>query len=65
MKEHCQRLEDEIRDLKLDNIVKEAKIRNWRAIERNSFSSHVENLKELQNGVSRPSAGIHFKFVMN
>uniref|UniRef100_A0A0N5AWR8 NUDE_C domain-containing protein n=1 Tax=Syphacia muris TaxID=451379 RepID=A0A0N5AWR8_9BILA len=53
--EHCQRLEDEIRDLKLDNSVKDAKIRNWRTIERNALSSHPDDIKAYHNSVLKSS----------
>ncbi|KHN79909.1 Nuclear distribution protein nudE-like 1 [Toxocara canis] len=55
--EQCQRLEDEIRDLKLDNTVKDTKIKNWQLVDKNpSLTLRGEKQKEFgKNGLIKLS----------
>uniref|UniRef100_F1KZT5 Nuclear distribution protein nudE-like protein n=1 Tax=Ascaris suum TaxID=6253 RepID=F1KZT5_ASCSU len=60
LKEQCQRLEDEIRDLKLDNTVKDAKIKSWHIVDKKPvLSVRTEKQKEFgKNGITKlPTAG--------
>ncbi|VDK48031.1 unnamed protein product [Anisakis simplex] len=65
LKEQCQRLEDEIRDLKLDNTVKETKLKNFTKINDNNnnndnihspvSSNHLPNSSSPLNNNRRQS----------